>query len=143
MKITKALSIRQPWLWLILNGYKNLEIRTWKTDKLGWIALHASKKVDINGYRYIKEKIRIKTLPEIKAFETGKILGVAKIDGIIPFTHKPDFYLYRHRHLNNYEWWTEKVYGWVLIDVKSIDPVECKGQLSLFDVSKLNIEVKT
>jgi hypothetical protein len=126
-----------------MNGYKNLEIRAWKTDKLGWIALHASKKIDRDGYQYIKEKIRVKNLPEIECFETGKILGIARIDGMIPFTNKPDFYLYRHKHLNNYEWWTEKCYGWVLINVKPIDPVECKGSLSLFDVSVLNIEVET
>lgn len=140
MIINKALSIRHPWCWLILNGYKNLEIRNWKTDKLGWIALHASKTFDWSGYRYIKEKKRIKTLPEPEAFETGKILGIARIDGMIPFTNKPDFYLYRHKHLNNYEWWAEKVYGWVLIDVKSIDPIECKGQLGLFTIKELEIK---
>lgn len=139
MKITKALSFSPHWLRLIMNGYKNIEIRDWKTDTLGWIALHASKKFDYEGYKYIKEKIQIKTLPDPKSFETGKILGIARIDGIIPFTNQPDFYLYRHKHLNDPEWWTKKCYGWVLTDALSSTPIKCKGKLMLFNIPEIEI----
>lgn len=39
----KCLSIRQPWAWLIVNGMKPVENRTWPTLTRGWIAIHAGK----------------------------------------------------------------------------------------------------
>jgi hypothetical protein len=38
-----ALSIRQPWAWLILNGGKDIENRTWRTNFRGRVLVHASK----------------------------------------------------------------------------------------------------
>ena len=42
----KALSIKQPWAWLIVNGYKDIENRTWKTNYRGTFLVHASKGFD-------------------------------------------------------------------------------------------------
>ena len=42
-EIMKALSVRAPWWWFILNCGKDVENRTWKTDFRGRILLHASK----------------------------------------------------------------------------------------------------
>ncbi|APW38997.1 hypothetical protein RD110_18765 [Rhodoferax koreense] len=39
----KALSVRQPWAWLIVNGYKPVENRTWETLYRGPVLMHASK----------------------------------------------------------------------------------------------------
>lgn len=38
-----ALSIRQPWAWLILNGWKDIENRDWTTRVRGRILIHAAK----------------------------------------------------------------------------------------------------
>ncbi len=37
------LSIRQPWAWLIVNGYKDIENRTWSTRFRGKVLIHAGK----------------------------------------------------------------------------------------------------
>ena len=37
-----VLSVRQPWAWLIVTGYKNIENRTWDTRYRGRIAIHAA-----------------------------------------------------------------------------------------------------
>ena len=42
----RALSIQQPWAWLIVNGYKLLENRTWKRDYRGPLLIHTGKKPD-------------------------------------------------------------------------------------------------
>lgn len=39
----KALSIRQPWAWMILHAGKDVENRNWCTDYRGWVAIHAAK----------------------------------------------------------------------------------------------------
>lgn len=45
----KALSIKQPWAWLIVAGYKNIENRTWHTNYRGKLLIHASKTWDIDA----------------------------------------------------------------------------------------------
>ena len=39
----KALTIKQPWAWLIAHGYKNVENRTWRTNYRGNLLIHVSK----------------------------------------------------------------------------------------------------
>lgn len=39
----KALSVRQPYAWLIVNGIKDIENRTWRTGYRGPVLIHASK----------------------------------------------------------------------------------------------------
>lgn len=38
-----ALSIRQPWAWLIINGGKDIENRDWPTKFRSRILVHAGK----------------------------------------------------------------------------------------------------
>ncbi len=42
----KALSIMQPWAWLIVNGHKDIENRNWPTRFRGPVYIHAGKKID-------------------------------------------------------------------------------------------------
>ena len=39
----KALTIRQPFAWLIVNGFKDVENRTWPTPFRGRFLIHAAK----------------------------------------------------------------------------------------------------
>src|SRR6266851_7880001 len=41
-----GLSIRQPWIDLILKGIKTIEVRDWKVARVGPILLHASLTID-------------------------------------------------------------------------------------------------
>lgn len=40
----KALIIWQPWAQLIIEGYKKIETRSWRTNTRGAVAIHAAKK---------------------------------------------------------------------------------------------------
>ncbi len=42
----QAISIRQPWAWLVVNGYKDIENRDWKTDYRGRILIHVGRQMD-------------------------------------------------------------------------------------------------
>ena len=44
MKKQVALSVRQPWAWAIVSGYKDVENRTWKTNYRGDLWIHAGLK---------------------------------------------------------------------------------------------------
>src|SRR5215472_1457845 len=45
----KALSVRQPWAWLIVNGYKPVENRNWLTKFRGRLLIHAGQRFDPKG----------------------------------------------------------------------------------------------
>lgn len=47
----RALSIRQPWAWLIVSGYKTLENRGWTTTYKGPLLIHASKSMTKDEFR--------------------------------------------------------------------------------------------
>jgi len=49
----KALSIRQPWAWLLVEGFKDIENRTWKTNYRGSFLIHASKQFDTKSVVWI------------------------------------------------------------------------------------------
>ncbi len=42
LKPLRVLSLRQPWAWLIVNGYKDIENRSWRTNHRGPLLIHAS-----------------------------------------------------------------------------------------------------
>ena len=46
----KALSVRAPWWWYIIHGYKDIENREWKTQFRGRVLIHAGH---IHGHRGI------------------------------------------------------------------------------------------
>jgi hypothetical protein len=75
----KALSIRQPWAFLIVNGFKPLENRTWKTQTRGEILIHASKSFDKAGYTWVRDNFPEIDLPLPQQFERDGIVGVANL----------------------------------------------------------------
>jgi ASCH domain len=42
----KALSVRQPWAWLIIAGHKDVENRSWTTTYRGPLLIHAARRPD-------------------------------------------------------------------------------------------------
>lgn len=49
----KALSIRQPWAWLIVNGIKPVENRDWYCNYRGPLLIHAGKQLDGEGLMWL------------------------------------------------------------------------------------------
>jgi hypothetical protein len=46
LKKLKAISIRQPWAWLIVNGYKDIENRIWAAKLRGPVLIHAGQSLN-------------------------------------------------------------------------------------------------
>jgi len=71
----KALSVRQPWAWLIVNAYKDIENRDWATKLRGRIWIHASThevtKAKYEGFIGKCHEQRIRKYPERDEFKTG------------------------------------------------------------------------
>ncbi len=75
--IVKAISVRQPWAWLILNAGKDVENRTWRPNVRGSVFLHASGNMTPKDYEHGRDfaaTLGIK-IPEPSELERGGIVG--------------------------------------------------------------------
>jgi len=117
----RALSIKQPWVHAILRCGKDIENRTWQCGYRGWIAIHASLKVqpDATLPRGCKN-------PETDSLDYGAICGVAHLVDIVTKSGSKWFTKPRRGEVN---------FGWVLTDVRRLQqPIVCKGSLGLWKV---------
>ncbi len=125
----KALSIRQPWAWLIANGYKDIENRSWNTTYRGEIFIHASKAMTGKEYgqcldflellrRDANVALPIIRLPDRENLKFGGIIGVAKLVDCVTDSDSP---------------WFIGEYGFVLENAKSLPFMPIKGALGLFN----------
>ncbi|MBW6451440.1 MAG: ASCH domain-containing protein [DPANN group archaeon] len=122
----KALSIRQPWVELILSCKKTIELRTWNTKFRGRFLIHASKTID---KQYAKQFNL-----DIKTFKIGAILGSAVLKDVIMYASADSFLDDKYRHLSEHFVKTP-IYGFVLKNVQVFDkPIDQKGQLGFFNV---------
>ena len=77
----KAILIRQPWAWLIVQGYKDVETRTWSTKYRGPILIHAAKTLNPafdELCQVLREEFDIEVPPR-KQLPRGGIVGQATI----------------------------------------------------------------
>ena len=124
----KCLTIKQPWAYLIFNdsgtnrGLKDIENRTWHTKIRGIVAIHTSKKIDIDVYNGLIEYSNFK-LPPLNELECGKIIGV--VDIIDSVDKYPSY------------WKEHGTVGFVLENPKKlVTPIPLKGQLGFFNLNE-------
>ena len=125
----KALSIKQPWAELILQGRKTIEIRSWNTRYRGYFLTHASKKPDI-------EAIRVFDF-DLERLLCGYILGYAKLSDVILYNSEKEFMKDKDKHLSIHGKTKYPVYGFVLKDIHRIEPIKYKGKLGFFEVREI------
>lgn len=116
----KALSLKQPYAELILQGRKTIELRNWNTKFRGEFLIHASKNPDKSAM----QKFGFATLP------CGCIVGKAKLVDVKHYTNEEEHSLDKDKHLASSAWGN---YGFVLIDAQRIPPIKCKGALGFWE----------
>ncbi len=74
----KALSIRQPWAWLVANGHKDIENRDWATNFRGRFLIHAAKSMTRDEYEEARDFAAYNgvTIPAPHELERGGIAGM-------------------------------------------------------------------
>ena len=76
----KVIVVRQPWAWLIVHGFKDIENRTWKTRYRGHLLIQASATCQtqrkFGESRRFARKRGVK-LPE--EFDQGGIVGSVQL----------------------------------------------------------------
>ena len=120
----KALSLKQPWAELILQGKKTIETRTWNTKFRGKFLIHAS--LTPNAERMAE--FGFTTLP------TGAIVGEAELVSVKEYPNQASWDADEDKHYGRLAQWTKKRYGYMLKNVKRVTPKPCKGMLNFFEV---------
>src|ERR1051325_3957912 len=114
-----ALSIRQPWVELILQGRKTIEVRTWATRHRGELWLHASAHRDSH---LLKE---FGMSADNLSF--GALIGTCELYNCIQFTNETwkELRIY-HLKAGPLE---KPQYAWFLRDPIRTQPTTMKGRL--------------
>lgn len=122
----KAISIKQPWAWLIVNGYKDLENRATLNSFRGKVLIHASLKPDYdiintdNDHIYkVLEDNDLLFDDDIDAYcEVGGIIGAVTITDSITESDSP---------------WFSGPNAFVLTNAVKLPFTPCKGKLGFFN----------
>ena len=123
----KALTIKQPWATLIMQGDKRFEFRSWQTKYRGELLIHAGKGIDKDAMKRLA-----KYLPE--NIPLGKILGKVKLVDCIKMTPEFKEILLKENNDIYTKSSFEENYGWQVKDVEVFkEPIEAKGHLSLWE----------
>lgn len=116
-----ALSIRQPWAWLILNAGKDIENRDWQTKFRGEIYIHASKGMTQEEYENGMTLLAIvnPTIeePTFESLQRGGIVGTVEIVDCVAERDSA---------------WFFGKYGFVLKNAKGAPFIPCRGMPGFF-----------
>jgi len=124
----KALSIKQPWAYLIAKGYKDIENRTRATNFRGRIYIHAGAKFDNESLEWLVKNRDL--IPEETAWRIAWLIMIWKYGAIIGEVDIVDCV---RNHISP---WFTGPYGYVLENPifyeDGIHPY--KGRLGFFEV---------
>lgn len=113
-----ALSIRQPWAWLIIHGGKDIENRSWATRFRGEFLIHAAKTFG-REERETCEAFREDGIGLPSQLQAGGIIGKARIVDCVSESGSK---------------WFEGPWGFVITGVTPLNFYPCKGALGFFRV---------
>lgn len=132
----KALSLRQPWAWLVVHAGKTIENRRWNTRFRGTFLIHAAKGMTFDEYAAAVAFAHATNagiiVPKPELLERGGIIGRARLVSVIePCPAVPEEFVFaRCEH----PWHIPDQFGFMLADVEAVPYVKLGGALSFFDV---------
>jgi hypothetical protein len=128
-----ALSIRQPWAWLIVHGYKDIENRDWPTNFRGGLLVHAGQTLTRRYYAQTRGELDAAGLlpldmPAYEDMPRGGFVGWTRVVDCVTSHSSP--------WKTDYPFEGVESYGFVLADSCPIPFVPWKGRLGFFNVPR-------
>lgn len=124
----KALSIKQPWAWLIIHGGKDIENRSWHTKFRGRFLVHASMGMSALEYEHARAFACMAApgivLPAAKDLIRGGIIGSVDLVDSLDTSDSP---------------WYMGQKAFLLCDPRPSPFQPYKGRLQFFEVPDLEI----
>jgi hypothetical protein len=122
----KALSIRQPWADLIVQGKKTLELRSWSVKYRGALAIHASTNIE-------REACTARGI-DPDHVTAGAIIGIVDLVEIVELDAAA-FAARQSEHLADERFNTSPLYGWRLANPRPLPhPCIVHGRMGLFTI---------
>lgn len=124
-----ALSVRQPWAWLIIHGGKDWENRTWPTRVRGRVLIHAAKRMEQAEWEAAVEFHRQQgfTTP----FPAAHVLRFGGVIGSVDIVDcKSDLAIQK---LGGASKWFQGPWGFKMANPTPCQFIACKGALGFFD----------
>ena len=121
-----ALSIRQPWAEIILQGKKSIETRKWDTKFRGTFYIHAPKSID----DYACKVFNI----DKYSLVIGAIVGKAELVSTKEYLTTYEFLDDEEKHKSKFYGFDSPTYGFVLENVERVGPIPTKGKLGFFKI---------
>lgn len=122
----KALSLTQPWAWIVVHGGKDIENRPWNTAFRGDFLIHASKAMSKKQYWAAWDAALVAdpelALPASNQLLMGGIIGKATLVDVLAATATP-----------TRPWHMVDQCGFVLEQVHPLPFTRCKGALGLWE----------
>lgn len=119
----KALSLKQPWAELVVNGKKKIEIRKWNTKFRGEFLIHASLSPDSEAMKKFEFSENSLAL--------GAIIGKAKLLDVKHYKNSEEFEKDSALHLATSNWGNT---GFILENpLKFKVPIPAKGKLNFWE----------
>lgn len=112
----KALSVRQPYAWLIVAGHKAIENRTWNTHYRGPLLIHAAKKPHEHDAADILKRYGVRVPADLT---TGAVIGVVELVDVVTSHDSP---------------WFSGPFGFILAKPRVLKPRPCLGKVGMFSV---------
>ena len=118
----KALSLKQPFAELVVEGKKKIELRNWNTHFRGEFFIHASKNPDKESMK----RFGFTNLP------LGFLIGKAELTEVKVYKNEEEHARDKTLHLASSSWGD---YGFILENPTKIVPIPFKGQLNFFEIN--------
>lgn len=124
----KIVVVKQAWAWLIVNGHKSIENRTWKTKYRGPLLIQASAhRITAKEYDHHADFAaeRGVTLPPPEDLDAGGIVGMVYLVDCVTSDPSP---------------WFEGPVGWKLTEAQVLPFTPCKGMLGIYTAPESLVE---
>ena len=128
----KALSIRQPWVDLLVEGSRTVEIRTWATRHRGPLLLHASGSYGIPEREASARLGRGRPDPS----RLGAIVGIAELVDCRPVREED----WKNARLEPLE---GRLWAWVFEQPRGLAPIPHVGNRTIFDIEDSQVTAAT
>lgn len=122
-----ALSIRQPWAWMIIHGGKDVENRDWPTKIRGRVLIHAAKTMTKGEWNHAWSFSHDTGAP-IEAAKVDLTFETIQVGGIIGSIEIYDCVTQSPSQ------WFMGTYGFLLRDPRPLPFTPWSGKLGFFDV---------
>jgi len=117
----KALSIRQPWAYLVVSGTKTIENRHWTTEHRGLLLIHAAVSLARDA-RYDLRRLNV-SVPDL--LPRGALVGYAELVDVITDSLDPFFV---------------GPFGFVLRNAQPLKkPIPMTGRSGIFEVGQISL----